>query len=552
MKKSLVSLAALALGTVATPGLAQDGSPAAPTPAASIATAPKLLVVISVDQFSADLFAEYRNRFTGGFTRLLDGAVFPSGYQSHASTVTCVGHSTILTGMRPMHTGIVANSWIEYASPLEDKKIYCVEDQNVPGSTSDDYTVSADNLKVPTLGERMKAANPATRVVSVAGKDRSAVLMGGHKVDEMWWWDGKGFVTYAGRPTPPVVARVNAAVAAEIAEAQPPMELPDYCRAKDRAIDVGGGKSVGTGRFARAAGDVDGFYNSPAKDGATLALAAGLIQSMKLGQGPQTDIIDIGASVTDHIGHKYGTEGTEMCLQLTSLDRDLGDFFKQLDAMGTDYAVVLTADHGGNDLPERERQQAMPMAQRIDKSFNPKAISDAVAARLGLSGKLLAYSSGNFYVTPEVPAAKRAAVIAETKKALLAMPQVAAAFTADEITASPDPAGPPDTWPLIMRARASYYKGRSGDLIVALKPLVTPIGDPTHGSVATHGSFWDYDRRVPILFWRKGMTGFEQPHAVETVDIAPTLAALAHVDPGAPKMDGRCLDLDPGPGSTCR
>src|SRR3546814_9251400 len=124
-------------------------------------------------------------------------------------------------------------------------------------------------------------------------------------------------------------------------------------------------------RFSRAAVDVGGFSNSPAKDGATLALAAGLIQSMKLGQGPQTDIIDIGASVTDHVGHKYGTEGTEMCLQLASLDRDLGDFFTQLDAMGIDYAVALTADHGGNDLPERQDRKSTRMTGRRPKPFNP-------------------------------------------------------------------------------------------------------------------------------------------------------------------------------------
>ncbi|MCM8731743.1 alkaline phosphatase family protein [Hephaestia sp. GCM10023244] len=531
------------------PGLAQKAPQTAAAPA--MATAPKLLVVISVDQLSADLFAEYRNRFTGGFARLLDGAVFPAGYQSHAATVTCVGHATILTGMRPSRTGIIANDWIDFASPLDDKKIYCVEDESVPGSTHKNYTVSPDHLMVPTLGERMKTANPATRVVSVAGKDRSAVLMGGHKVDEMWWWDRDSFVTYAGRATPPVVARTNQAVAAEIARAQPALALPDYCRAKDRAIPLGANKTVGTGRFARAAGDASAFGDSPAKDGATLALAAGLIQAMQLGKGPQTDIIDIGASVSDHVGHKYGTEGTEMCLQLTSLDRDLGDFFTQLDAMGIDYAVALTADHGGNDLPERQREQAMPMAERLAASFNPDTIGKAVAATLGLSGKPLAYESGNFYVTPDVPAAKKQAVIAETKKVLLAQPQVAAVFTGAEIAASPDPAGPPDIWPLIMRAKASYYPGRSGDLIVALKPLVTPIADPTRGSVATHGSFWDYDRRVPILFWRRGMTGFEQPHAIETVDIAPTLAALAHVATGAPAMDGRCLDLDAGPGSTC-
>ena len=543
MKKSLVSLAALALGPLAAPSIAQDAPPLAP----AMQPAPRLLVVISVDQFSANLFAEYRNHYTGGFARLLQGAVFPSGYQSHAATETCPGHSTILTGMRPAHTGIIANDWIDFSTAREDKRIYCAEDEAIPGSTNDDFTVSAKHLMVPTLGERMKRADPRTRVVSVAGKDRAAVMMGGHTVDALWWWKGDRFVTYAGRPTPPVVTRTNAAVAAKIAEAQPPLALPDYCVAKDRPIAVGGGKTVGTGRFAREGGDVSGFVNSPAKDGATLALAAGLIESMALGKGGAPDIIDIGLSVTDHIGHKYGTEGTEMCLQMFALDRSLGDFFKALDAMGVDYAVALTADHGGNDLPERERQQALPMAQRLSMNLDAKAI----AAKLGINGNPIATAGGDIYVTPAVPASKKAAVIAEAKKALLANPQVEAVFTGAEIAASPEPSGPPDTWPLIMRAKASYYQGRSGDLIVALKPLVTPIADPTHGSVATHGSFWDYDRRVPILFWWKGITSFEQPHGVETVDIAPTLAALADVPVGAPKVDGRCLDLDPGAADMC-
>ena len=86
--------------------------------------------------------------------------------------------------------------------------------------------------------------------------------------------------------------------------------------------------------------------------------------------------------------------------------------------------------------------------------------------------------------------------------------------------------------------------------MVALKPRVTPIANPGAGYVATHGSFWDYDRRVPILFWRKGMAGFEQPLAVETVDIAPTLAGLLHLKVPV-EIDGRCLDLDPGAASTC-
>jgi hypothetical protein len=228
-----VKLAPLALAlALATPAAAQTAPP--PTP-------PKLLVVISVDQFSADLFAEYRAQFTGGLKRLQGGAVFPSGYQSHAATETCPGHSTITTGARPARTGIIANDWIDLRTPRADKTVYCAEDEGVAGSTSSKYTVSDKHLLVPTLGERMKAANPASRVVSVAGKDRAAVMMGGHRVDELWWWEGNTYRSYADRAVPPVVARVNQVVGARYAAPAPAMSVPAPCASRVRAVAGGGG-----------------------------------------------------------------------------------------------------------------------------------------------------------------------------------------------------------------------------------------------------------------------------------------------------------------------
>jgi predicted AlkP superfamily pyrophosphatase or phosphodiesterase len=548
----------------AAPLAAQTSTPPAPTLQATGPTpvairpstvpgapraAPKLIVAISVDQFSADLFAEYRGHFTKGFARLLTGDVFPAGYQSHAATETCPGHSTILSGFRPAHTGIIANTWIDQKSPLADKTIYCAEDESVPGSTHDKYTVTDEKLLVPTLGERMKAANPASRTVSVAGKDRAAVMMGGHRksLDEIWWWDGKAFVSYAGRATPDIVKRVNAATTARIAEARPAMEVPAYCASHDRAIPVAEGKTIGSGHFERAAGDAGKFRISPEFDDAILALGAGFVRDMKLGQGPATDLIDIGASATDYVGHVYGTSGAEMCIQMFALDQTLGNLFDQLDRTGVDYLVVLTADHGGHDAPERNREHAMPMAERIDPAFTTKAVSDAVAAKLKLPGQLL---FGDIWISTALTKAQKAAVLAEALKTYRANRQVAAAFSGAEIAASPEPNGPPETWPLIMRAKASYNPLHSGDILVALKPRITPT-NPAYGAVATHGSFWDYDRRVPIVFWRKGMTGFEQPLSIETVDIMPTLAGAIGLAVTAPLPDGRCLDLDGGAGTTC-
>jgi len=545
MKFASSFAAAIALFAAA-PSFAQAGAPAAPR------QAPKLVVVISVDQFSADLFAEYRARYTQGFARLLSGAVFPAGYQSHAATETCPGHSTILTGDHPSRTGIIANDWTDFNAPRADKTVYCAEDESVPGSNSDNYTVSDKHLKVPTLGEWMKLADPQSRVVSVSGKDRSAVMMGGHKTDEIWWWNGKAFVSYAGRAEPAMVTKMNASTAARIAEAQEPLDLPAFCQARSRAIPLTGGRTVGDGRFARPAGDSRLFRASPEFDDAILALGAGIATDMKLGQGAHTDLLILGASATDYVGHTYGTEGSEMCLQMYALDQTLGRLFAVLDRTGVDYAVVLTADHGGNDLPEREREHAAPTAARIDPALVPATMGKAIAAQLGLTGTVLrGTAAGDIYIDPKLSKAQHDAVLAEAVKRYSAHPQVEAAFTRAQIAATPIVHTPPETWTLLERARASFDPQRSGDIVVALKPRITPILDGSPGNVATHGSFWDYDRRVPILFWQKGMTGFEQPLSIETVDIAPTLAALIHV-PVPVEIDGRCLDLDAGAGDTCK
>ena len=184
-----------------------------PAPAMPAKGAPKLIVAIAVDQFSADLFAQYRSHYTGGLARLAQGAVFPSGYQSHAATETCPGHSTILTGMHPSHTGIVANTWIDQSIARGKKTVYCAEDETQAASDPKDYVASVSHLLVPTLGERMKAVWPASRNVAVAGKDRAALMMGGHVIDQVYWWKSGAFVTLDGRTPTPAAVNENASLA---------------------------------------------------------------------------------------------------------------------------------------------------------------------------------------------------------------------------------------------------------------------------------------------------------------------------------------------------
>ncbi len=505
--------------------------------------APKLVVVISVDQFSADLFDEYRPHFTGGFARLANGTAFHNGYQAHAAKETCPGHSTILTGSHPTHTGIIGNTWVDQSLTRSDRTVYCAEDERVPGSSTTSYTVSPMHLRVPTLGDLLKQQSPQSMNVAVAGKDRAAVMMSGHNVDQRWYWDGKTFATdLKSAAVPATITRAKSAIAAAIATAREPLQVPPMCQVKAAPVAVSPEMSVGSGRFARAGGDTRGFRASPEFDGAVLAIAAGLIQEMKLGTDAAPDVISVGLSATDYIGHSLGAGGGEMCLQLLSLDRDLAGFFRVLDAEGIDYAVVLTADHGGMDIPERLRAKGITQAARADPALGTAEIGKAIAAKLKLSGPVLLGDLANdVWIDRSLKTRDRIRVEREAIAIFKAHPQVEAVFTSRQIARLPIPTESPDKWTTAQKIRASFDAQRSGDLYVVLKKYVSPITKPSEGYVATHGSVWDYDRRVPILMWRKGMRPSDRQDHISTVNILPTIAA--EIGLALPtQLDGRCLN----------
>jgi predicted AlkP superfamily pyrophosphatase or phosphodiesterase len=315
------------------------------------------------------------------------------------------------------------------------------------------------------------------------------------------------------------------------------------------------GAQLGTGRFELAPGKESGFRVSPRMDSATVDLAIGLTDELGLGKGSAPDVLSVSLSATDYVGHATGTNGAEMCILQNQLDADLGRLFAHLDAKGIDYMVVLSADHGGLDMPERMDQQAFPRAERVDPALVPENLAKAVAAKTGLAAPGLVFGDapmGDLYVSRALDPAGKAKAVAALVGILKAHPQVAGVFTADELAKTPLPSGNPQDWSLKDRARAAFHPGRSGDVILLLERAVTPIPEPMPGAyVATHGSAWDYDRRVPILFWRRGMRGFEMPQPVETIDIAPSLAAILGLKVPDGTFDGRCLDLDGGSGNTC-
>jgi len=515
---------------------------------------PRLLVTIVVDQYSADLFNEYRPLYRHGLARLAGGVVFSRGHQSHAGTETCPGHSTILTGARPGRTGIIANEWQDpKLRRLENGRdtflVYCVEKPGEAGSDADNKVVSPQFLRVPTLGDRLKSVDADSRVVSVSGKDRSAVMLGGRKADITLWWTKSGFVTYAGMESSipaKVSGKVNQEVRNSFAQATEP-KLPPQCVTRSRDVEINKELKLSVGVLRPTKANSLRWRATPALDSFTVDAALAAVEKLQLGKRKSIDLLAVSLSATDYVGHSFGTEGAEMCAQQLALDKTIGRLLAELDKTKVSYVVALTADHGGLDVTERNQQRGITTAEYVDANLLPKKVSAALADELGLTGDVILGKvfANDIYFSASIPASKRAAVLEAAKRIYLSRRQVEAVFTKNELIAAAAPVGPADGWTLLERSKASFDPERSGELIVLLKPYVTMYerASAPEAYVASHGSPWSYDRRVPIVFWWKGVTGFEQPAAVETVDIAPTLASFVGLDIPANEIDGRALSV---------
>lgn len=547
-------LLTLATCLIAPAAIAQTPSPVASGPAPE---RPSLVVTIVVDQFSSNLFNQYRDRFTGGLHTLASqGLVYANGFQQHAMTETCPGHATILTGVNPDSAGIPANDWIDRATGQE---VYCLaapENTLAHGRNTDNGPVGPGNLRATTLGDWLKAREPGTRIFTVSGKDRGAINLAGHHGDGVFWMtDGFGFTTWVepgqtaeARLAP--VAALNTRINARLA-ASPPTWT--YTRPECRALE--GDWTIGTQTFHATLPPARGFKldTSPVLDELTLEAAIDLLDTQSLGRRGVTDVLGVSLSGTDRIGHAFGTQGPEMCEQMYRLDVALGVFLDRLSQVPGGVVVVLTADHGGSDFPERMHERGYDDAVRGDPAMLGR-INTALQARFDLTTPPLSYGGSGLMVVGEgnieLADPRRDEIAAAAVELLRSEANIAGAWTIEEVLASPlpRPGQSPQELTLMERHRLSAVAGRSPDIVVSQWPNTTTIPGSATGTLSTHGTAWDYDRGVPIVFWSPGMQGQERFFPIRTIDIAPTLAAIVGVATPA-TVEGRCMDL--GLGGAC-
>jgi predicted AlkP superfamily pyrophosphatase or phosphodiesterase len=542
------SVAALLAGVVSAqdPDLADD------------AKAPRLCVLVSVDQLAQWVFDAARPHLAadGGFARLLaEGAEFADCRYAHACTETGPGHATIGTGVAARVHGIVRNQWWVRE---KSAKTYCVDEPMAAlPDLPEGKNRGAGLQRAPTLAAAMEARDPRSVTVSVAWKDRSAILMAGAKADLAVWCEsstGRFVTNTAWTATAPswllefnarkpldqwfgtAWERSGPSSAYALLVDDRPYETMHGNGRQQRTLPqplTGGLPQPGPAYYSQ-------LYASPFGNTAVRLCAEAAIRAMDLGKDDVPDLLCVGFSSTDVMGHAFGADSVEARDGVLRLDRDLALLLACLDrevGVGR-YELFLTADHGVSPTPEWVRAQGVDAGRRVIQTFLSAAFEKALANALGAppAGRKFLAHVGEWSVfvddatldavrgdrpLAEVRSAAARAIAAIAPK----VPGIAAAYATEDLLAN----GAGDD-PIAQSLIEALHDGRAGEVQLVVKPHWIDGATP-----ATHGTPHPYDRAVVGI----AVGGGVPRKAVVAQPITPGFGAVWFAERlGLPRPDG--------------
>ncbi|CAH0312344.1 MULTISPECIES: alkaline phosphatase PafA [unclassified Pedobacter] len=495
---------------------------------------PKLVVGLVVDQMRWDYLYRYYNRYTnGGFKRLInEGFSVENTFIPYTPTYTACGHTCIYTGSVPAVHGIIGNDWYD---PETKKNVYCTEDSSVStvGSTpSSEGNMSPKNMLTTTITDELRlATNFRGKVIGISLKDRGSILPAGHAANAAYWYQGSTgnwiTSTYYMKEVPTWIADYNKLKLANKFYAKNwetlyPMNTYVNSTADEKAYE--GKSSTFPHQLTQNIDkNFDVIRSTPYGNTITLDLAKLAILSEDLGQDNITDFLAVSCSSTDYVGHAYGPNSVEAEDTYLRLDKDFEAFFNYLDKkVGKgNYTVFLTADHGAAHVPGFMQENKMPSGVVSDRD---------------IANKLNAYLNDKFKVNNVVLKSQNNQIIFDhdkTDKGDVSFDVIKSASVEflkrlDGFQNAVDIAKiSQSTLQEIQKMMITngYNARRSGDIYYVLQPNWFNGGS----TGTTHGNWNPYDSHIPLVFMGWGIKAGASNKTHYMTDIAPTLAALLHI-----------------------
>ena len=501
---------------------------------------PKLVVGVVVDQMRYDYLSRYAEKYSdNGFKRLLaEGFSFENNNLNYVPTNTAPGHASIYTGTTPSVHGILGNSWYDKET---HRAISCVYDADYEpvGTGVNSERKSPKNLLVDTISDfNAMATEQEGKTISIALKDRAAILSGGHEALGSFWFSGGdlGFwitSSYYMDTLPEWVREFNDSGVAE-SYMKPWNTLDDINTYTESEADVSdyerGFRSKTTSDFPydlKALSVENGGYvilkSTPYGNSLTLDFALKALEGEKLGEDDITDFLLISFSSTDYIGHNFGVDSKEVEDAYIRLDRDIARLLKTLDdKVGENgYTLFLTADHGasqnGHVLEDkgevsgyfREGTFRNDLRTHMFELYRDANVIENLSDNQVFLDKQILQNLG---LAPKT-------VQQEIKTFIESYPQIAKVATRDDFETHNFKDG------LLRIMQNGFNFERSGDVFYILEPNVVVYSD--QGS--SHGSPYDFDTHVPLLFYGVGIASGSTPERTNSTMIAPTIARILDI-----------------------
>ncbi len=488
--------------------------------AAPPARKPKLVIAIIVDQFRYDYLLRFRDGYNAGLARLLDnGAVFTDAHYPHAHLVTAVGHSTYMSGAPPSISGIVANEWWDRET---NQSVTSVSDPQtksvggIPGIAGS----SPKRLLVSTIGDELKMADPAAHVIGISIKDRASILPSGHMADAAYWYDNdsNNWVTsdYYRAQLPEWAAAVNAKKTYRqfLGKSWFPFDAKDesgqpFC-------------TMVAGTEARFCGNIEA---TPWGNEMIEAFAEAALAGEDLGRHRGTDLLTVSFSSNDYVGHAVGPDDPAVRDISIRTDRLIGKLLAAAEqrAGQENVLVVLSADHGVAPSPEVNKARKMP-GERLSDFALTGAINDSLIRKFGPGKWLMPGQPAMIYLNLETIAQKkldRSEVERVAADAARAQPHIARVYTRHDLAA-----GAVQQDAIGRAMMLGFNPERSADIFVLQEPYA--LFEAAPGS--SHGTPYDYDTHVPLIFMGAQIKAGTYSQHVWVNDVAPTLAQILGVE----------------------
>jgi len=506
-----------------------EGVPLATQPPAT----PRLVVMITVDQLRGDYLTTWESQLNHGLARMMKGAFFSYAFQDHAITETAPGHASVLSGRFPASTGIIKNS-----IGVVDRNFRLLGGANEAGA-------SPLRFEGTTLYDWLSAKDRRSRAFSVSAKDRGAILPIGRARQDVYWYSGSGVFTtstYYRDTLPTWVQEFNArGLPFTYAGKEWRLSRPEsFYKEPDTVQYEGRGRdNVFPHRLPDSEAAAASLLRpTPAMDSITALFALEGLRRTQLGLGPQTDVMAVSFSASDYVGHAYGPDSREVHENLLRLDETIGWFLDSLFRLRDPRTVIvaLTSDHGVSPIPELARDRGEATGdQGLRVSLDAVAEQTRAALRsAGVDPDAFTYEPGLVELDRRLIGSARLNADSILNAFAKAAREVRGVARVDRLSAIRRADFALD--PIARRWAHQVPDGAGIDLVITL----TRYSYWGASIVATHGSPYDQDALVPILFYGPGVKPGRYTTFARTVDIGVTLAALVGARP-LERLDGRVL-----------